>query len=136
MLSACHLEQKNTGLIYCHSAIWFVLIGNIAYTNGIKTLRIIPDNSINSAFTWIKNLFIIVNKKPLTFLIGKLKINIRLIRIWYKLHLVGSQPGVLYGLAKVHKKVIDGCPGFDQLLQLLGHPDIRQLSFSFLYLKI
>ena len=34
--------------------------------------------------------------------------------LYNKLHPVGSQPGVLYGLAKVHKKVIDGYLLLDQ----------------------
>ena len=38
---------------------------------------------------------------------------------------VGSQPGAIYGLAKVHKKVIDGCPAFRPILSA-----IRTLTYK------
>ena len=41
-----------------------------------------------------------------------------------KLRPVTSQPGVLYGLAKVHKKSIDDFPAFDQFFQPLGQPHL------------
>ena len=42
--------------------------------------------------------------------------------LYNKLRPSGSQDGLLYGLAKVHKKVIDGCPAFGPILSAIGTP--------------
>ena len=42
--------------------------------------------------------------------------------LYNKLRPVGSQSGHLYGPAKVHKKVIDGCPAFRPILSVIGTP--------------
>ena len=34
----------------------------------------------------------------------------------------GSQPGVLYGLAKIHKALEDGIPSFRPILSVIGTP--------------
>ena len=39
-----------------------------------------------------------------------------------KIHPVDSQPGILYGLAKVHKKVVDGFPPFRPIFSAIGTP--------------
>ena len=46
-----------------------------------------------------------------------------------KLRPVGSQPGVVYGLAKVHKKVIDGCPAIQPILSAIGTPTYKIAEF-------
>ena len=49
--------------------------------------------------------------------------------LYNKLCPVSSQPGALYGLAKVHKKVIDGCPAFRPILSAIGTPTYRIAKF-------
>ena len=55
--------------------------------------------------------------------------------LYNKLHPVGSQPGVLYGLAKVHQKVIDGCPTFRPILSVIGTPTYKIAKFLVCILK-
>ena len=45
--------------------------------------------------------------------------------LYNKLRPVGSQSGNLYGLAKVHKKVIDGCPAFRPILSVIRTPTYK-----------
>ena len=52
-----------------------------------------------------------------------------------KLRPVGSQPGVLYGLAKVHKKVINGCPAFRPILSAIETPTYNIAKFLVPILK-
>ena len=37
-----------------------------------------------------------------------------------KIKAVGSRPGILYGLFKVHKAIIDICPPFRPILSAIG----------------
>ena len=46
-----------------------------------------------------------------------------------KLRPVGSQLGVLYGLAKAHKKVIYGCPASQLILSAIGTPTYELAKF-------
>ena len=86
-----------------------VLIDKVVYTNGIKKrldnlrqfekLSIDPNKGLNFILNCeqkVIDIFIEIKNKD--------QINEDL---YNKLHPAGSQPGVLYGLAKVHKKVID-----------------------------
>ena len=56
--------------------------------------------------------------------------------LYKKLGPVGSQSGVLYGLVKVHRKVIDGSPASRPILSVIGIPTYTIANFLFLYLKI
>ena len=39
-----------------------------------------------------------------------------------KVKVVGSNPGILYGLCKAHKAVVDMCPAFHPILSAIGTP--------------
>ena len=52
-----------------------------------------------------------------------------------KLRPVGSQPGVLYALVKVHKKVIDSCLVFQPILSAIETPTYKIAKFLVLMLK-
>ena len=89
-----------------------VFIDKIVYTNGIKkpldNPRQLKKLSVNSS----KELYFILNCEQKVIDIPKEIKNKNQINedLYDKLCPVSSQPGVLYGLAKVHKKVIDGYP--------------------------
>ena len=53
-----------------------------------------------------------------------------------KLRPVGNQPGVHYGLAKIHKKDIDSFPAFRPIVSAIGAPRYEVIKLFFLYLKI
>ena len=55
--------------------------------------------------------------------------------LYNKLHPVGSQPGFLYGLAKVHKRGIDGCPAFRPIFPAIGTPMYKIAKFLVPILK-
>ena len=55
--------------------------------------------------------------------------------LYNKLRPVTSQPGVLYGLEKVHKKVVDCCPAFRPILSDIGTPSYKIATFLVLRLK-
>ena len=50
--------------------------------------------------------------------------------LYNKLNPVGSQPGVLYGLAEVHKKVIDGYPAFRPMIAKFLVPILKRFNFQ------
>ena len=91
-----------------------VLIDKIVYTNGIKKplynpiqfekLSIDPSKELNFILDCEQNVIDIFREIKKKYHINQ--------DLYNKLCPVGSQPGALYGLAKVHKKVIDGCPAF------------------------
>ena len=91
------------------------MIGEIVYTNTIKKLLV--------NLRQFENLHIDLNKESNFVLhceqkaVGVLKViknkKKQIDEYQYKkLHSVDSQPGFFYGLATVHKKVIDGFPFF------------------------
>ena len=41
----------------------------------------------------------------------------------------GSRPGIMYGLAKVHKTVTDGLPSFRPILSAIGTPTYKLAKF-------
>ena len=55
--------------------------------------------------------------------------------LYNKLCPVGSQPGVLYGFAEVHKKVIDGFPTFQPIPSAIGTPTYKIAKFLVPILK-
>ena len=46
-----------------------------------------------------------------------------------KIKAVGSRPGILYGLCKVHKKIVDRCPPFRPILSAIGTPSYKIAEF-------
>ena len=42
---------------------------------------------------------------------------------------VGSRPGIMYGLCKVHKEEVDGCPLFRPILSALQTPTYNLAKF-------
>ena len=46
-----------------------------------------------------------------------------------KIKAIGSRPGILYGLCKVHKAIIDVCPPFRPILFAIGNPSYKLAKF-------
>ena len=46
-----------------------------------------------------------------------------------KIKAVGSRPGVLYGLCKAHKAILDVCPPFRHILSTIGTPTYKIATF-------
>ena len=46
-----------------------------------------------------------------------------------KIKAIGSRPGILYGLCKVHKAIIDVCPPFRPILSAIGTPSYKLAKF-------
>ena len=103
------------------------MIDKIVYTNDIKKLldntRQFEKLSIDPS----KELNFVLNcEKKVIDILKEIKNKNQIIEDLYnKLRPVGSQPGVLYGLAKVLKRLLMDALLFDQLFQPLGHPCIR-----------
>ena len=49
--------------------------------------------------------------------------------IFNKITPTGSQPGKMYGLYKVHKRVSDGCPPFRPILSAINTPTYQLAKF-------
>ena len=47
-----------------------------------------------------------------------------------KIKAIGSRPGILYGLCKVHKAIIDVCPPLRPILSAIGTPSYKLAKFS------
>ena len=85
-----------------------VLIDKILYTNGIKKLIDNPRKFEKLSFDANEQLhFIFYFEQIVIDILKEIKNKNQINEDLYN-----SQPGVLYGIAKVHKKVIDGCPAF------------------------
>ena len=48
---------------------------------------------------------------------------------------VGTRPGIMYGLCKVHKDIIDNCPPFRPILSAINTPTYKLAKFLVLILK-
>ena len=46
-----------------------------------------------------------------------------------KIKAIGCRPGILYGLCKVHKAIIDVCPPFRPILSAIGTPICKLAKF-------
>ena len=46
-----------------------------------------------------------------------------------KIKAVGSRPGILYGICKVHKAITDICPPFRPILSAIGTPSYKLAKF-------
>ena len=77
--------------------------------------------------------FQVNHQKPINEILKSLKSTGSLSDKQYKkIKAVGSRPGVLYGLCKVDKAIVDVC--LDQYCLQLEHPLIKLRSFEYLYL--
>ena len=114
-----------------------VLIDEIFYTNGIKklldNLRQFEKLSIDAS----KELNFILNcEQKVIDILKEIKNKNRINGDLYnKLHPVCSQSGVLYGLANIYKKVIDGCPNFRPIFSAIGTPTYQIAKFLVPILK-
>ena len=103
------------------------MIDKIVYTNDIKKLLDNPRQFEKLSIDPSKELNFVLNcEKKVIDILKEIKNKNQIIEDLYnKLCPVGSQPGVLYGLAKVLKRLLMDALLFDQLFQPLGHPCIR-----------
>ena len=104
-----------------------VLTDNVVYTNGVKKLLANPGQFEKLSIDPNKKLKFVLNCEQKVIDILKEIKNKNQINedLYNKLSPVGSQPGVLYGLAKVQKKVIDGYPAFRPILSAIGTPTYK-----------
>ena len=54
---------------------------------------------------------------------------------WRSLKPVGTRPGIMYGLCKVHKDIIDNCPPFRPILSAINTPTYKLAKFLVPILK-
>ena len=113
------------------------MIDNIVYTNGIKKLLDNPRQFKKLTIDLNKELNFILNcEQKVTDIPKEIKNKNQIIdNLYNKLRPVGSQPGVLYCLAKFHKKVIDGCPAFRPILSATGTTTYKIAKFLVPILK-
>ena len=108
-----------------------VILNKDVYTSRVKTLL-----SDHTKFEKLK----IDPNKELNFIINsELRVKEVLKEIkkknqidqeqYFKLCPSGSRFGILYGLAKIHKKVVDGCPPFRPILSAIGTPTYKLAKF-------
>ena len=71
-----------------------------------------PDKELNFILNYEQNVIDIV-----TEIKNKNQINED---IYNKFHPVVKEPGILYGLVKILKKVIDSCPAFPSIFSAIG----------------
>ena len=43
-------------------------------------------------------------------------------KVYNELYPTGSRPGILYGLCKIHKRIVDEVPPFRPILSVMGTP--------------
>ena len=46
-----------------------------------------------------------------------------------KIKAIGNRPGIIYGLCKVHKAIIDVCPPFRPIVSVIGTPTHKLENF-------
>ena len=104
-----------------------VLIDKFVYTNGIKNFLDNPRQFKKLNIDQNKQLNSILNCEQKVIDIFKEIKNKNPINkdLYNKLRPVDSHPRVLYGFAKVHKKIIDGCPAFRPILSAIGTPTYK-----------
>ena len=50
-------------------------------------------------------------------------------KVYKELYPTGSKPGILYGLCKIHKSIVDGVPPFRPILSAIGTPTYKLAKF-------
>ena len=124
-------ENKEIVIQKSHKGKSVVILNKDVYTSRVKTLL-----SDHTKFEKLK----IDPNKELNFIINsELRVKEVLKEIkkknqidqeqYFKLCPSGSRFGILYGLAKIHKKVVDGCPPFRPILSAIGTPTYKLAKF-------
>ena len=124
-------ENKEIVIQKSHKGKSVVILNKDVYTSRVKTLL-----SEHTKFEKLK----IDSNKELNFIINsELRVKEVLKEIkkknqidqeqYFKLCPSGSRFGILYGLAKIHKKVVDGCPPFRPILSAIGTPTYKLAKF-------
>ena len=54
-------------------------------------------------------------------------------KLYNELYITGSKPGILYGLCKIHKSIVDGVPPFHPILSAIGTPTYKLAKFLYHY---
>ena len=54
---------------------------------------------------------------------------------WRSFKPVGTRPGIMFGLCKVHKDIIDNCPPFRPILSAINTPTYKSAKFLVPFLK-
>ena len=107
-----------------------VLINKSDYLDKMYSILLDSKKFVKSSVVDDKHLnFIIGIEKKLTNLLKQLKASEAISEIDYK-KLKGSSFGVLYGLCKTHKKVLDKCPPFRPILSAIKTPSYNLAKFS------
>ena len=107
------------------------MIDKIVYTNDIKKLLDNPRQFKKLNIDPSKELNFVLNcEQKFIDILKEIKNKNQINEDLYtKLRPVGSQPGVIYGLTKVHEKVIDGCPAFRPILSAIRTPMYKIAKF-------
>ena len=56
-------------------------------------------------------------------------------KVYNELHPASSKPGILYGLCKIHKSIVDGVPPFRPILSAIGTPTHKLAKIFVLLLE-
>ena len=70
-----------------------------------------------------------IKKEILNFLINHERRINNYFNQYKKIKAIGSRPGILCGLCKIHKAIIDVCPPFRPILFAIGNPSYKLAKF-------
>ena len=117
-------KNKNIGINKAHKGNTVEILDKCSYVSAIK--GILNDNSKFSRLDFFagKEVNHIVNlEKRITSELKLLKDKEIIDKSTYKsIKPVGSRPGILYGLGKIHKETCNGIPPFCPILSAIGTP--------------
>ena len=100
--------------------------------NGVELMNILKDNSkFEKVDIKTRTLnFQVSHEKHINEILKRLKFSGSLSDKQYKkIKVVGSRPGVLCGLCKIHKAIVDVCPPFRPILSAIGTPTYKIAKF-------
>ena len=108
-----------------------VVLDKSVYVSKIRSLLSDPTKFLECTIDPEKELnFIINSEKRVKDLLKEIKNKNQIEQEdYFKLCPSGSKFGTLYGLAKIHKKLIDGCPPFRPILSAIGTPTYKLAKF-------
>ena len=109
-----------------------VLLDKTAYIDKINSSILNDSSKFERLFIENgKDLNLIINsEKKLRGVFNKLKFDKIISENEFdKICPLGSRPGILYGLAKVHKPVINNCPSFRPILSAINTPTYKLAKF-------
>ena len=121
------IKNKNVVIKKSDKGNSVVLIDKFVYTNGIKNFSDNPRQFEKINIDQNKKLNFILNcEQKVTEIFKEIKNKNPINKNLYnKLRPVDSHARVLYAFAKVHKKIIDGCPAFQPILLAIGTPTYK-----------